>query len=246
MPDTILLIDDDKDFRREFVEYFEDYTVLEAENGETGLKLLRSINIIDLVILDVRMPGQKGTKVLQKIKAYDQDLYTIIMTGYSTEEVAIESLKARADDYLVKPVNFFILKESIDRIVKDMNYTSGLDENSIETKIEKIIHYIRRNPHKSFNLNDIAGVMFLSPKYISKIFKEHTGQCFNDYKLNVKVEYARELLLNTGYTIDQISFKLGYKKAESFIRIFKKIMHQTPTQFRRSVKGEGPFANEKR
>jgi AraC-like DNA-binding protein len=78
--------------------------------------------------------------------------------------------------------------------------------------------------------------MFLSPKYLSKIFKEQTGICFNEYKLNVKMKYAKELLVNTGYNIDQIAYKLGYKKVESFNKIFKKITHLTPTKFRSQMK----------
>jgi DNA-binding NtrC family response regulator len=100
MPYSILLIDDNKDFCREFIEYFYDYNVIEANDGMEALAKLNQINIIDLVILDVRMPGIKGPKVLSEIKKIKPDLYTIILTGYSTEDTAIESLKAHADDYM--------------------------------------------------------------------------------------------------------------------------------------------------
>ncbi|MBN1409352.1 MAG: helix-turn-helix transcriptional regulator, partial [Spirochaetales bacterium] len=82
-------------------------------------------------------------------------------------------------------------------------------------------------------------IIFLTPKYLSKIFKEQTGKCFNEYKLDVKMKYAKELLQNTGYNIDQIAYKLGYKKSESFIKIFKKFSHLTPTEFRRQMKKNG-------
>ena len=50
------------------------------------------------------------------------------------------------------------------------------------------------------------------------------------------MKYAKELLNDTGYNIDQIAYKLGYKKPESFIKIFKKITHLTPTEFRQQFK----------
>lgn len=237
MPYSILLIDDDKDFRKEFKEFFFDYTVLEAKDGSEALKILNKINIINLVILDVKMPGLKGTQVLTEIKKINPHLYTIILTGYSSEDVAIEALKSHADDYIVKPLNFIKFKKKIDTLIIEKTYRNGLDENSNEAKIEKIKNYIEKNSNKIFNLNDISEIVFLSPKYLSKIFKEQTGKCFNEYKLDVKIKYAKELLQNSGYNIDQIAYKLGYKKPESLIKIFKKKTHLTPTQFRNQIKG---------
>jgi len=235
MPYNILLVDDDQDFRNEFKEFFHEYDVIEAKDGSEALHLLNKINVVDIVILDIRMPGLTGIEVLTEIKKINSDLYTIILTGYSTEDIAIESLKAHADDYIVKPVDFIKFKEKIDALLNKSKYSEKIDADSIEAKIEKIKLYIKKNYHRVFNLNDISKIIFLSPKYLSKIFKEQTGICFNEYKLNIKIRYAKELLENTGYNISQIAYKLGYKKPESFIKIFKKITHSTPTEFRRQI-----------
>lgn len=236
MPYTILLIDDDKDFRDEFIDFFFDFSIIEAKDGSEALKKLKDINIFDLVILDVRMPGLRGTKILKEIKKIKPDLYTIIITSFSTEDTAIEALKAHADDYMFKPINFIKFKETINNLLIEKKYSNNLDENNIEAKIEKIKLYIEKNYDKIFDLNDISQIVFLSPKYLSKIFKEHTGKCFNDYKLNVKIKYAKEMLKNTGYNVEQIAYKLGYKKPESFLKIFKKITHLTPSEFRHNLK----------
>ena len=238
MPYSILLVDDDKDFCKEFIEFFYDYNVIEANDGLEALKILNKINIIDLAILDVRMPGLKGTKVLTKIKDIKPDLYTIILTGYSTEGTAIEALKAHADDYISKPVNFIKFKEIIDNLIIKNKYHDNLDNNDTKSKIDKIKLYIEKNYQKMFNLNDISKIVFLSPKYLSKLFKKETGKCFNEYKLEVKIKYAKELLNDTGNNIDQIAYMLGYKKSESFIKIFKKITHLTPTEFRHQLKNQ--------
>jgi two-component system, response regulator YesN len=233
---NILLVDDDKDFRKEFIEYFYDYSIIEANNGLEALSLLNEINIIDLAILDVRMPGIKGTQVLSEIKKIKPDLYTIILTAYSSEDTAIEALKAHADDYMEKPVNFVKFKEIIDNVIVKNKYHDDLDVNDIQEKIDKIKLYIEKNYDKVFNLNDISKIVFLSPKYLSKLFKSETGVNFNEYKLNIKIKYAIELLNNTGNNIEQIAYKLGYKKPESFIKIFKKITKLTPTEFRNQIK----------
>ncbi len=236
MPYNILLVDDDKDFRNEFIEFFSEYEVTEANDGLEALRILNKINIVDIVILDIRMPGLKGIKVLTEIKKINPDLYTIILTGFSTEKIAIEALQAHADDYIVKPVNFIKFKEKIDAVINKNKYSTKIDADSTAVKIEKIKLYVEKNYHKVFNLNEISKIIFLSPKYLSKIFKEQTGKRFNEYRLDVKIKHAKEMLNKTGYTINQISYKLGYKTPESFIKIFKKITCSTPTQFRKQIK----------
>ncbi|MBN2736090.1 MAG: response regulator transcription factor [Spirochaetales bacterium] len=236
MPYNILLVDDDRYFRNEFKEYFSDYNVVEAEDGRKAIQILNKINIIDLVILDIKMPGLQGTKVLSEIKKINSKLYTIILTGFSSEDRAIEALQAHADDYLIKPVNFIKLKATIDNLMIDLKYQENIDADSNKEKIEKVKLYVEKNYTKVFNLNDIAEIIFLSPKYLSKIFKQQTGIGFNKYRINVKIKYAEELLTTTDYHIDQIAYKLGYKKSESFIKVFKNYSNMTPTEYRNQIR----------
>jgi len=64
---TILVVDDDKDLRSEIKDFLEDYKVVGASNGKEALGILRKPNCIDLVILDVIMPGLNGIEVLRKM-----------------------------------------------------------------------------------------------------------------------------------------------------------------------------------
>jgi two-component system response regulator YesN len=67
---------------------------------------------------------------------------------------------------------------------------------------------------------------------LSRLFKAVTGTGFNDYKIDLKINKAKELLRTTTLNINQITDRLGYLNAESFIRIFKKTTGETPTEFR--------------
>ena len=236
MPYNILLVDDDEDFRYEFRELFNDYKIIEASNGEKALEIIKKPNEIDLVILDVIMPGIRGTKLLPEIKKISPDLGIIILTGHSPKDIAIESLKGHADDYIEKPLNIEKAKQIIETLLKNkgiINFDSG---NNIDDKIERVKQFTEKNYHKKINLNDVSSLVFLSPKYFSRIFKEKTGMGYNDYKLSIKIDKSKELLINTGLNIDEISYKMGYENSESFIRIFKKITNFTPTEFREKFK----------
>lgn len=236
MPYNILLVDDDEDFRYEFRELFEDYKIIEASNGEKALEIIKKPNEIDLVVLDVVMPGIKGTKILPEIKKISPDLGIIILTGHSTKDTAIESLKGRADDYLEKPLNVNKAKEIIETLLKTKGVINYDDGGDINDKIERVKKFTQKNYHKKVSLNDVADLVYLSPKYFSRVFKEKTGMGFNDYKLNIKINNSKELLIKTNYNIDEISYKMGYENSESFIRIFKKITNYTPTEYRDKFK----------
>jgi two-component system, response regulator YesN len=237
MPYNILLVDDDKSFRSEFRDFFDDYAIVEASNGEQALELLKRPNEIDLVILDVMMPGIRGTKVLQEIKRKYPELNIVILTGYSSKDVAVEALKGKADDYLEKPLNIDKTKEIIENLLNSKDVLSA-GKNGIEGKIERAKCFAERNYHKKLRLKDTAETICLSPKYLSRIFRQTTGMGFSDYKLDIKIKKAKELLRRTEYNIDQISEKMGYQNSESFIRIFKKLTGATPTQYRKDGRSE--------
>ncbi len=236
MPYKILLVDDDEDFRREFGYSFDEYEVIEASSGQGALQLLKRPNEIDLVILDVMMPGLSGTEVLKEIRNSAPELGIIILTGYGSKEVAVEALKGHADDYIEKPFDIEKTKEIIENILVKKGRESYIDSNDIESKIERVKHFVERNFHKKVCLKDAAVAVCLSPKYLSRVFKQNTGMGFSRYKLAIKVKKAKELLKNTGCNIEQISDKLGYQNVESFIRIFESLTGRSPTEFRKNNK----------
>jgi two-component system, response regulator, stage 0 sporulation protein F len=100
----ILIVDDDREFRSEFRDILEqEYEVAEAANGSEALKAISGPNLMDLVILDVKMPGLRGTEVLREIRNRDTNLSVIMLTAYGTKDVIIESMNYQADYFLEKP-----------------------------------------------------------------------------------------------------------------------------------------------
>jgi len=102
----ILLVDDEerflvsasKVFRHKGVETFT------ADSGSMALKILQS-SPIDVVVLDVKMPGMNGLETLEKIKKKYPDVQVILLTGHATTESAAEGMRYGACGYLVKPVD---------------------------------------------------------------------------------------------------------------------------------------------
>lgn len=224
----ILLVDDDEDFREEMRSCLEAYKVLEASNGQEALEMITRPNAIDLVILDVVMPGLSGTEVLRQLRRMKPDLSIIILTGQSSKEIAIESLKGHADDYIEKPFEVPKFLSIIRRILDNKHQARFAYVN----KMDRVKMFVERNFDKKINLKHVAEEVHLSVKYLSRLFKRSTGLGFNEYRLKIKVHRSQHLLKTTDHTIEQLAHQLGYKNPESFIRMFEKLVGCTPTEYR--------------
>ena len=101
---TILIVDDDDQLRRSFQKLLseEGYTVESAASGEAAVQKVQR-RAPDLVILDMRLPGQSGLDTFREIHGLVPKLPVIIMTAYGTTESAIEATKLGAFDYVLKP-----------------------------------------------------------------------------------------------------------------------------------------------
>ena len=114
IPVRILVVDDEKDF----VEMFslrltrQGEKVSVAYSGQEALDLLEK-NRIDVVVLDIRMPGMDGIETLKRIKASYPLVEVIMLTGHGSTETAVEGMKAGAFDYLMKPADFEDISEKL-------------------------------------------------------------------------------------------------------------------------------------
>ena len=232
MGDCILLVDDDKEFRSEFCDCFGEYKITEAATAEEALAFLKKPNKIDLVLMDVKMPGMGGLKALRLVRAAAPSAGVIIMTGYSSKDVVIEALRGEASNYIEKPFDVDKARAIIECVLAKNCGEEEVSLTDAKGKVESVKNFLRRNCLKKVRLQDAAGAVFISPKHLSRIFKTHAGVGFNQFYLNCKIEKAKEILLGSSYTVDHISEKLGYETTQSFIRQFKKMTGTTPSGFR--------------
>lgn len=107
IPTKVLLVDDEKDFIEmlslRLKEVGEKITV--AYSGQEGLDALRKADI-DVVILDIKMPGMDGIETLTEIKKKYPLVEVIMLTGHGSTETAVQGMKLGAFDYLMKPADF--------------------------------------------------------------------------------------------------------------------------------------------
>jgi DNA-binding NtrC family response regulator len=104
-PDAlVLVVDDEQDIRdaSERILSRAGYQVQKASRGDEALDIMNK-NSVDIVLLDLKMPGMDGLEVLARIREWNTEIQVIVITGYATVETAIEAMKQGAYDFIPKP-----------------------------------------------------------------------------------------------------------------------------------------------
>ena len=95
------------------------------------------------------------------------------------------------------------------------------------------LSYIRSHYMQNLSLEEVAAQVFVSPFYLSHMFKEKLGVTFVEYLTRVRVEMAKSYLLNTQMSVSAVAEKVGYEDSSYFGKVFKKMTGTTPKGFRR-------------
>jgi DNA-binding NtrC family response regulator len=108
---TLLLVDDEKAFVQTISKRLSkrDINVVAAYSGAEALKALGQNDDVEVVILDIKMPGMDGIDTLREIKRQYPLVEVIMLTGHATVESGIEGMKLGAFDYLMKPCDLELL-----------------------------------------------------------------------------------------------------------------------------------------
>ncbi len=141
----VLIIDDEENIRLSLKGGLEDegYSTVLASTAEEGLKIIEKQDV-DLVFLDIWMPGMDGLQALQEIKRTNPDLPVIIMTGHGSIETAVKATRLGALDFIEKPLD---LNRIIITINNAMHMKALADENVLlKKKSEKDDEIIGNSP----------------------------------------------------------------------------------------------------
>jgi DNA-binding NtrC family response regulator len=134
---NVLLVDDEAEFVETFSERLElrDLEISKAFNGEEALQVLETNRTIELVILDVKMPGMDGIETLAEIKKRYPLVEVIMLSGHADVESAIDGMKQGAFDYLMKPCD---IDQMIAKVTEAAAKKRQHEEKIIQARIKEI------------------------------------------------------------------------------------------------------------
>ena len=140
---------------------------------------------------------------------------------------ATRVLTRRQHDAMVTLLKIFALHLS-----SVSNQVLVRQENSEPPMITRAKEYIGKNQGEALSLGQVAKAVNTSTFYFCKMFKKATGLNFTDYVSRTRIEKAKNLLLNPNLRVSEIAFEVGFQSLTHFNRVFKKIVGESPTEYR--------------
>lgn len=215
-----------------------EYTLDEALVNQFQLFLSQrdrnsTVKIIKKLTSEIRLNDH--TLIINVKNIYHRFL-TILETFSLKEQIGLEN---NPDFYWYMISNIKTLTELENFLIDKVNLyfqciVEKMQSQDALSKIKKYIHLNYANSHLS--LVQISEANFMSVGYLCAFFKEKTGKTINQYITKIRMEKAKELLLDPNFKIDCIAKTVGYSDGNYFAKIFKKHTGLNPSEFREKVR----------
>lgn len=222
----------------------------EACNGIEALEKVQQLSP-DIMIMDIRMPLLDGLELLARISRCSLPVKCIILSGYDDFYYAQKAIDLKAANYLLKPCRPDDILEAVLKVTAELDeekrqeailqkYRQQLQESLPYTNektnrlVKTAIDFIHFNYQSDINLDCIARKIYITPGYLSQLFKQETGVNFLDFLNQYRIEKAKEYLSGSFMKNYEIADKIGFKDEKYFSQVFKRYTGLTPSQYRDS------------
>lgn len=167
--------------------------------------------------LDNNITADLSSAIYIKNIRYTDPIYqiiSIIKTNYNTSDISqIKHLLSALIDF-----------------IKKHSQSSKIEKNTTTDFHRKALEYLSLNFTENIKLADIANRLHLSPTYFSALFSKTFGCTFIDYLTSLRLNYSKQLLISTDYSVTQICYDCGFTSLSHFLRVFKIRYNITPTR----------------
>lgn len=238
---TLVIAEDEQKIREGLVNLFPweslGFSIVgDFSNGKEVLSFLKDHPNTDVVLTDIEMPMMDGIE-LSKI-LYGQNTYVVFFSSYQNFSYAKSAIENRVFDYLVKPIKYQDLVNCFEKLKiqmdKEKRHPTNASQNTLQASsdpIHVVLDYIDEHIQDA-SLEEAARRAFLSPSYLSVLFKESTGISFSDQLKKKRMEKACKLLCDLSVKQYQIAWIVGYDNPKNFTRAFKAYYGITPNDYR--------------
>ncbi len=245
----LLIADDEEEIRRGLSNFFPweeiGYSVVHvAADGGEALHAIRGGGV-DVALCDIRMPSLSGLELARTVFEEHLGVSIVLLSAYRDFEYAQQAIQYEVKSYILKPTHhgdlraaFLKLKRELDRRVpkvlrEEEDDTAGRGESRAAAAVGRVQEYVRRE-YAHASLDRAARVVHLNPQYLSRIFRSHTGENFNEFLIRIKMEKAAQLLGDISYRTYGVSEMVGYSNPKNFTRTFKRFYGMSPREYRQS------------
>jgi two-component system response regulator AtoC len=164
MKPSILIVDDDDVMQETLSDVLRKrgYEVLAVGSGNGALSVIKK-NLIDLILLDMKLPDVDGLEILKKVKEFDTEILVIMMTAYSDVQTAVSAMKSGAYHYINKPFDVEELQLLIEK---------GLETKSLINEVRRL-HRQHKVEYQNSHIHGISPQIRYVKELIEMISKTH-------------------------------------------------------------------------
>lgn len=246
---SILIIEDNPDLIKYLKGKLAPEYIVHTSNGSDGIEMALEL-IPDIILCDVNLPNKNGFEICQALKKdlRTSHIPTIILTALNNKESYIKGLESGADLYLTKPFSFAILSQSIKTLIynreklryyfinnihtMDAVANFGLFEQEFISKINSVVNANLDN--SNFSVEHLADELNISRVQLYRKMKAITGESISDYIQNIRLEKSKLLLQQTGLSISEVAYAIGFSSPNYFSTSFKNKYKISPKDFRQN------------
>lgn len=252
MINRVLIVDDDAT-ERDGIEFLlarlgADCEIVKACNGADALERYDREHF-DIVITDIKMPLMNGIELCRNIRQRSAETVLVVLSAYGDFEYTQKAIQLRVDDYLLKPISVEefnnVMGNALSLAQRGRRAAAAAPETGISEYRQECLHTeadsrivyevmrcVEEHYMENIGLEWAAAQVELSPGYLSGFFKRAIGKSFTQYLIGVRMEKARELLIQTNMRVADVGTAVGYTNASYFCLQFRKFYGATPNQIR--------------
>lgn len=203
------------------------FVMEESDSSLTTLKRIKQ-NHFDLLVTFMDFPVLHGEELIEKIRVFNSDIPIIVINSSKNFDQLKRLLPYKIEEYLIFP-NFNADLESCIKRLFPIAINQCLDYSS---PINSVITIITNHYPEPLTLENLASYVYLSPNYLSNLFKKEVGKSVTDFIIQFRLEIAKNMLNNEHLKINFIASMVGFNNISYFNRLFKKHYGKTPTTYR--------------
>ena len=250
MRPTLLVVDDEIEMLWFIGEIFSaDFNVVTLQDPERLDQVMNEV-YPNVIICDVMMPGMGGIELTRRIKSVKETAHIpiIVVSGRHEMEQQMEALSAGAEMYITKPFSAEYLRISVCQVIERKevlkNYFSSpissfeksdgkLTHKESKKFLQSVLKIINDNiTNKDLTPRYIADRLAISPRSLYRKMEEIGEDSPTDLIKECRLHIAKDLLLTTKKTIDEIVFDSGFSNKVTFFKVFREKYECTPKEFR--------------
>lgn len=242
----MILIDDDVGTSDNLGNYFpwEENGFHIAEKFYDGAAAFQYLlkHTVDLIISDIKMPEMNGLELAHRLHDMHRPEKILFISGYKDFDYAQQAMEYGVRFYCLKPVTYREIKQKLAQIREELDAhgQNGAEENALpaenglrDVQIRKVKDYVRAN-FKNATLASAADYMQMNQCYLSRLFREQTGEKISEFMTRVRMQRALEILQKDDCrSIYEVSSQVGYTNPVSFAKSFCRTYGVTPTAYRK-------------